>query len=142
LANLKDHFIEANTVRLNDEKATKDILAANTAVTNGANDKSPDTTTPPPADHSYCHTHGYCVNTTHTSITCFSPATGHHTDTTITQQKGGSTAIWGGSKPKKRVPKYDAEKKKKAAKAAAEKQTAFMAEAIKAAMAAIRAEQM
>jgi hypothetical protein len=128
LTNLRVHFLEADRIRLLYNQATTDVLTANSAITNGATEA----TKPPPVGPSYCWTHGYCY---HTSATCRFPATGHCKDATGTNQMGGNTSALKSSN------QSQATRKKRAAKEAA-KQSAVIAEAVKTAMMAFRAEHV
>lgn len=147
MANLTTHFIQADKNRLRSEKHLKDTLAANEAT--AIRDQGKENT-----QYYYCWTHGRCTNPKHTSGTCQFPGPGHINDATLSNQKGGCADIFKPfqgrrenrkdreNRKTKQTPeaKEAATKAKEAAEAA--KQAALMTAAIKAAMAAIRAEQM
>jgi hypothetical protein len=57
---------------------------------------------PPTPMSSYCWTHGYSKNLSHTSKTCNKKAANHQDDATATHTMGGSTKVWTA-----RVPKSD-----------------------------------
>jgi hypothetical protein len=148
-ANLKTYFTNANKQRLLSDKTLQHTLAANAATVPPptANGGDPPST----IEYSYCHTHGYCKNLQHTSITCTFPGPNHNKNATATNKLGGVTTTFTPQPRQKDNKKRSTDRNGKqskeekaaaktaAANAAAAAQAAMIGEAVKAAMAAIMA---
>lgn len=100
-ANFKTHFNAANRRRLETLTATAAGLGgnhtANAAIANNqAVPNAPAATTVTiniETGRSYCWTHGYCLGSNHTSLTCRNKAPGHRDDATILDMFGGNNSI-------------------------------------------------
>lgn len=140
LANAIPHFKRADKIRRDNADATKDVLGALQAIDTSDNGKEN-------IQYSYCWTHGRCTNTNHTSSTCFKPNPGHIKEATLTNQQGGCPNIYvpfQGRRDNRRpkpAPVTKAEAKEAAAAAKAAANAAMIGEAVRAALAAFRAEQ-
>jgi hypothetical protein len=148
-ANLQTHFKQANKNRLLSDKTLKETLAAHKALAkaNGTVPEGvPEDAKP---DFGYCHTHGYCKNLKHTSMTCKFPGPSHKKEATSANKLGGCTTTFApkgnNGNPNKKKREETAALAKEAAKAAKEAETAAqtaaqataIAEAVKAAFAAV-----
>jgi hypothetical protein len=151
-ANLETFFEKANKNRLLSEQSLKETLAANKAQ---AKPTPPEeATTPEHPGYGYCHTHGFCKNTKHTSESCKFPGSGHKTTATAANKQGGCATVFvpknnvtprdGNTRdPAKKAAALAAKATAKATKEAAQAaaQATAIAEAVKAALAAFVAER-
>jgi hypothetical protein len=96
-ANFQTHFERANHRRREDMTATDAGLggghAANAAVNIPAPGGNPAPAPGVVTGRSYCWTHGYCLGSNHTSLTCLHKAAGHREDATIVNMFGGNNTI-------------------------------------------------
>jgi hypothetical protein len=103
VANALAYFKSENTYRLDEQKAMKRVLTANTAITN----QRPAPTSAGTVDEAlagfgwgYCWTHGLGSRPSHK---CHKPAEGHHHNATMEDRKGGRNTFW--SKEDRRNPR-------------------------------------
>jgi hypothetical protein len=96
-ANFQTHFEKANHHRLEAMTATDAGLGGGHAANAAVNTPTPGGNSAPApgiqTGRSYCWTHGYCLGSNHTSLTCLHKATGHRDDATIANMFGGNNVI-------------------------------------------------
>ena len=91
--NFQTHFETANHRRLGTMTAYDAGLGGGHAANTPARGGNPAPASGVSTGRSYCWTHGYCLGSNHTSLTCLNKATGHRDDATIVAMYGGNNTI-------------------------------------------------